>query len=209
MTEDIRFRPCVPEDVEQAIPLIMASGPTSFNYVFTNDKLKAVDFLKHAFIREGGEFSFDNHHAILLNKKLVGIGAAFSGIKAKSFMVKDFLNIVRFYKFGALPVMIRGLRTEQVVKSPVKGEICLGHLAIDEKERSKGYGEKLIQFLIENADKKESDYFVLDVSEENPKAQKLYERIGFKLSTHIHSKLKNNFGYVANHFRMEIRTKMD
>ncbi|MDB4655581.1 GNAT family N-acetyltransferase [Flavobacteriales bacterium] len=205
MTEEIHFRQCLPEDVEQAIPLIIASGPTSFDYVFTNEKRKAVDFLKHAFVREGGEFSFDNHHAILVNQNIVGIGAAFSGAKAKTFMVKDFLNILRFYKFSALPVMIRGLRTEQIIKLPRKNEVCLGHLAVDEKERSKGYGQKIILFLMEKSDKKESDYFVLDVSEENPQAQKLYERIGFKVHKHILSNCKSSYGYVANHFRMSFK----
>lgn len=203
--EEIEFRTCLPEDVEKAVPLIYASGPSSFDYVFKTSSVTSHDFLEYAFQREGGEFSFDNHCAILVNKTLVGVGAIFSSARAKHFMLKDFINIVRFYKFGALTVIIRGLRIEQILKPPTKNEIYLGHLGIAEAERSKGYGQQLIRFLMKESEKKASNYFVLDVSEENPNAQRLYERIGFKVHKHVNGKYKSKYGYVPNFFRMHLQ----
>lgn len=203
--DKIEIRPCLPDDVEKAVPLIYESGPSAFNYVFTNHRTSALDFLAHAFQREGGEFSYDNHFAVLANGQFVGIGSIFSGPRASGFMWKDIQNILRHYRYRAIPVLIRGLKIEQILKLPKKNEFCLAHLAISETERSKGYGEQLIQTLMQGVDKKPADYFVLDVSEENPRAQQLYERIGFKVHKHIRSTHKTQHGYVPNFFRMELR----
>ena len=202
--EPIELRPCIPSDVDAAVPLIYSSGPTAFDYVFKTGSRTAQEFLKHAFQRKGGEFSFDNHHAILTNNQLIGVGSAFSANKARTFMFKDFLNIVRFYKFGAPSVLIRGLKIEQVLKLPTKNEICLAHLGVREDKRSMGFGQKLIQYLMAEEKKNASNYFVLDVAEENPKAKKLYERMGFKVDKMVKGGLKTKFGYVPNFFRMHL-----
>ena len=39
----IALKPCVPENVNEAVPLIYASGPDAFEYVFKNDKVSAQD----------------------------------------------------------------------------------------------------------------------------------------------------------------------
>lgn len=198
----IEFRRCTPQDVDLAVPLIFSSGPTGFSYVFTNDHTSAKAFLTYAFQHKGGEFSYDNHYGLLVDGKLVGIGAIFSGMRAKGFTKADFLNILRFYKFHSLPVLIRGIKTEQIIKLPSADEICIAHLAISENYRSRGLGGKLISHLINESQANSDKRYVLDVSEENPKARSLYERLGFSVTKHELSTLKNNFGHVANHFRM-------
>ena len=202
---NIEFRPCVPEDVEKAVPLILSSGPQAFNYVFANDRVKATDFLRYAFQRTGGEFSFDNHVALLLDQEVVGIGSAFTSKQANGFLFRDFLHIVRFYRMRALIVSIRGLRIEQLIKPPKRAEISIAHLGISPQHRSKGLGQQLIQFLMNHAPKESASYFVLDVSEENPRAQALYERMGFTVHKQMDSRLRQKHGYVANHVRMEWR----
>jgi len=200
--EKVEFRKCIPKDMDKAVPLIYASGPTAFSYVFKNKKNSATDFLKYAFQRQGGEFSYDNHYALILNGELVGVGSVFNGKRAKQFTKKDFLNIVNFYQINSLPVLIKGLKTEQIIKLPKKNEICIAHLGIAENYRELGLGRKLIAFLMQASNPKSINRFVLDVSKENPKAQSLYERLGFKVMKKNYSKLKNSFGHVANHFRM-------
>ena len=199
---DVTFRPCVPEDVELAIPLIYASGPTSFDFVFKNKKYTSLDFLRHAFITKGGEFSYDNHIAMIIEHKLCGIGTAFSYQQAKSFYLHDALKIIKLYKFQAPSVMARGLKVEQIIKLPTKDEVILGHLAIRPELRSRGYGQMLMEQLMSTTPLASGDYFALDVSELNPRAEALYERMGFQVIKQMKSELKNEFGYVANHRRM-------
>lgn len=199
----IKFRPCIPSDVDLAVPLIYSSGPDSFNYVFSNGKLNALDFLKFAFKTKGGEFSFDNHIAMLLDGELIGIGSSFSGSKATSFTINDSLKIMKLYKIGAIKIMIRGLRVEQIIKLPKKQEMALAHIAVSEKQRSKGFGQKLMEHLMVSTKLMEGEYFVLDVSANNPRAKALYTQLGFVDAALNKSKLKNDFGIVADHHRME------
>lgn len=204
MTNPI-FRPCAPDDVEQAVPLIYSSGPDAFSYVFKTDKYKATDFLSFAFSRKGGEFSYDNHQALLVGHKVVGIGAVFSSLEARRFTLSDFWNIILFYGLGCIPVLIRGLKIEQKIRLPIKNEICLAHLGITPELRSKGLGQKLMDYLISISNKKTQDYFILDVSEDNPRAKQLYDKEGFIVSRYVPSSLKSKHGHVPNHFRMELR----
>lgn len=205
--EDVTYRACTPADVEDAVPLIYASGPAAFSYVFKNKEVDALDFLTYAFQRRGGEFSFDNHLALIVGEELVGVGAVFNQKQASKFTFADFLNIVGFYKWKSIPVLVRGLRIERVIRLPMKQEICLAHLGINPHKRGLGLGRKLISQLQKISKPGAGDVFVLDVSAENPRAQALYERLGFELVKCAYSSLKNKHGHVANHFRMQLPSR--
>lgn len=201
---NITIKKSHPSEVAIAVPLIYSSGPDAFEFVFKNNKVAANDFLSYAFVKNGGEFSFDNHYSLYLNDKMVGIGSVFDGQKAKSFSMKDALNIIQFYKFGCFSVLKNGLQTEAIIKLPTKNEIAIAHLGIAPEYRGKGLGTQLIHALMKETNKTAESRFVLDVSEENPKAKLLYERLGFKTTKRNNSSLKNKFSYVPNHFRMEL-----
>jgi len=201
----MELRPSKKEEVAQAVSLIYSSGPPTFEYVFKNDSVGAVDFLNHAFVREGGEFSYQNHYSLYDKGQMVGIGSVFSSKESTKFTIADALNIFRFYKFSSLGVVRRGLQVEGIIKLPIKNEIVLAHLAIEPALRGKGYGTKMIALLMGKANKSATDIFILDVSEENPKAKALYDRLGFVTTQKNISTLKNKYFHVANHFRMELR----
>lgn len=205
LDKNLTLKPCTAKDVNEAVPLIYASGPDGFEFVFKNDKVSAQDYLKYAFVKQGGEFSYDNHYALYDGEELVGVGAVFNKEKAAGFTFKDGFNIIKFYGFGFLPRALNGLKAETIIKLPAKNEIVLAHLGIKEGLRGKGYGTSLINELMKVANKTESEYFVLDVSEENPKAQKLYERLGFQVFKNYVSKFKNKYSYLPNHSRMELK----
>lgn len=200
---NIKFRPCIPSDAKEAVPLIYSSGPDAFNYVFCNGKFTAIDFLNSAFKTKGGEFSYDNHTAILLDDQLIGVGSAFSGKKAGGFTLHDARKIIKLYKLGAISVMRRGLQVEQIIKLPKKNEIALAHIAIKPEHRSKGYGQVLMDHLMTTTNRESTQYFMLDVSKLNPRAKALYERLDFVETKMNSSKLSNEYGTVADHYRME------
>ena len=201
----IELRPSKKEEVEVAIPLIYSSGPDAFEYVFKNKQVNAQAFLRHAFVRQGGEFSYQNHYSLYQNGQMVGVGSAFNAKEASAFTVADALNIFRFYGFKSFPTIKSGLKIEKLIKLPEGDEIALAHLGIAPEFRGQGLGTIMIDLLKEKANKTAASYWVLDVSEENPKAKALYDRLGFKTKEKMVSNLKNQFSYVPNHFRMELR----
>jgi ribosomal protein S18 acetylase RimI-like enzyme len=202
-TKSLRLIPSNPKEVNLAVELIYSSGPTAFEYVFQNNRVKARDFLKYAFMNKGGEFSYENHHSLYLDEEMIGIGGVFDAKAASRFTFWDGYKILRYYRLQSLDVIRHGLGIEKIIKLPKSNEIALAHLGIKQDYRGKGLGTQLISELMK-IPKKRGQKFVLDVSEENPRAHALYEKLGFKVTSKSESNLRSNYSYVANHFRMEL-----
>lgn len=199
----LEIRPAIPEDVEQAVPLIYSSGPVAFDFVFKTNKHSALDYLKFAFQRPGGEFSYQNHYSVVVDDSIVGAGAIFTGEEMLSFTLSEARNIIKFYKFYGPNIMTRGLKIEGLIKPPGESEAAIGHLGILEGFRGKKLGTKLIEELMKAPKINGQNSFVLDVSVENPKAQNLYEKLGFMVTKKYYSTLTNKFACVIDHNRME------
>ncbi len=201
----IQFKKCSPHDADQAVPLIYSSGPDAFEYVFQNSQTHAMDFLHYVFKQRGGEFSYDNQYGLYDDGKLIATGSIFSQKQSKLFTLYDAARILIYYKWKSAPILLRGLRIEQIIKLPKKNEISLTHIAVHPDYRSKGLGTRMMKELQTHSEKPPSQRFVLDVSEENPRARALYESLGFVVVKHLISTLKSRYSYVPNHYRMELR----
>jgi ribosomal protein S18 acetylase RimI-like enzyme len=188
----ITFRPAEIKDVEEAVPLIFSSGPDAFTYIFADGrKGSAQEFLKYAFVRKGGEMGFTNHLVVERDGELAGIGAGWSGRRTTGFTLRIARKILGFYGLiRGLGVMIRGLKFEGMVRPPRGREYAIAHLGVQERMRSSGLGEKLILELIRRSYASDPSNFILDVSDINPRAKVLYERMGFQTTRHKASKLK-------------------
>lgn len=62
----------------------------------------------------------------------------------------------------------------------ILGEIYMTNIAVSEKYRCKGIGEKLLQKLISVCENEQADFITLEVRESNSAALNLYEKTGFK-----------------------------
>lgn len=202
---NVIIRPSLPEDVEQVVPLIYSSGPDAFDYVFKSKKSSTIDFLKFAFTRSGGEFGYQNHVTVLLDNTIIGVGAAFTGTEMFRYTLAAARKILMFYKWDAFRIIINGLTIESLIKPPRKDEVAIGHLGIHKSAQGLGIGTKLIDHLMKHPKIKNETFYVLDVSTKYPRAQKLYENLGFEISKTCRSKLSNNYAHVVDHFRMQMR----
>jgi ribosomal protein S18 acetylase RimI-like enzyme len=202
--EDIAFRPATPEDVEAAVPLIYSSGPAAFDFVFAHDKPgRAQDFLRYAFRQGGGEFGWRNHVAGVAEGRVVAIGAGWDGRQSIAFTLAAARQIFGFFgPIRAWGVIIRGLQVESVIRPAGAGEYYIGHLGVDPALRGRGLGQKLVAHLLALAPS--CPKAVLDVAVGNPRAQALYERLGFAVTTTRTSRLRSRHGSVGDHRRMEM-----
>src|SRR5215469_1944339 len=74
----VRFRPAAADDAAVAVPLIYASGPDSFDYVFTTrDGGDALAFLQHCYADGAGEFGWRNHWVGVADGRVVAVGAGY------------------------------------------------------------------------------------------------------------------------------------
>ncbi len=203
--DNVTFRNCRVDDVEQAIVLIRSSGPQEYDYVFCQSHSnQTIDFLRTTFVRSGSEFSFEQHTAVIIDNKIVGIG----GIRTKpqncTHTIEGVKSIISYYGLmRGVKVIYRGLKTENVLRLPQTDEAIIYHVAINPEYRKHGLGKKLINFLLEKIDQDHKPCVpCLDVARSNAAAKRLYENIGFKAVDWRIRELRSEFGHVEPHLRM-------
>ncbi len=203
----LTFRPAGADDADAAVPLIHASGPEQFDYVFcASDAGQARRFLRHAFVSGRGRFGWRNHTVACIDDRVVGIGTAYGADTNLRFFFEDGLLILQHYGLRAFGVMLRGLRTEQVVRPPARGEWMIAHLAMAPEQRGNGLGARMVTHLIALGARAGRTEAVLDVSVENTRAEALYRRMGFELVVERASTMQSQYGRVMNHRRMAYRS---
>ena len=200
----VTFRDATPADAADAVPLIYSSGPAAFDYVFDiGDTRGAQEFLRFAYLQGGGEFGWRNHRVAEIGGQVAAAGAAFDGRAVLRFTIANSLQILRFYgPISAWGVMVRGLRTEAIIRPPRAQEYYLCHLGVREELRGRGIGTHLVRNLLEGLDADRHRCATLDVAVTNPRAQLLYQRLGFVVSALRKSALQSRRGRVADHYRM-------
>jgi ribosomal protein S18 acetylase RimI-like enzyme len=200
----LTFRAATPADVADAVALIYSSGPSAFDYVFdVDDSRRAQEFLRFAYLRRGGEFGWQAHRVAEIGGRVAAAGAAFDGRAVLRFTIANALVILRFYgPIRAWGVIVRGLRTETVIQPPRAEDYYLCHLGVREELRGQGIGARFMRHLLEGFDPDRHRCATLDVAVTNPRAQLLYERLGFEVVALRASKLQNRGGRVSDHYRM-------
>lgn len=212
MSVAISMRPARPTDCEDAVPFIYSSGPAAFDYVFSylaNSEAGSgspLEFLQRAFVDGRGEFGYRTHYVVLADDRIVGVGAGYSGAHALAFTLAAARQIVGQYGLrGGAGVIRRGLAVERIVPPPVgKRLFYIGHLGIEAGLRGRGIGRQLITQLLARGRDAGCERVALDVSCANPRAQALYEKIGFRVTAEHCSTLHNRFARVPDHRRMEM-----
>jgi len=200
----LTFRAASRADAADVVPLIYSSGPAAFDYVFdiggTRD---AQGFLRFAYLHGGGEFGWRAHRICDMGGQVAAAGAAFDGRAVLRFTIAGALLILRFYgPIRAWGVMIRGLRTETVIQPPRPQEYYLCHVGVREGLRGQGIGARFLRHLLEGFDANRHRCATLDVAVTNPRAQLLYQRLGFVVETQRISQLRSRHGRVPDHYRM-------
>lgn len=197
------FRAAEVADADAAVPLILSSGPDSFHYVFSpHGGPGAAAFLRAAFVDGAGEFGYRNHTVAVADGRVAGIGKSYSGANTLAYTTAAARQIVRCYGRYAPGVMLRGLRTEAVVRPPARDEWTIVHLGVAPEFRSRGVGRALVEELLRQGRAAGLKKAVLDVSVLNPRAQALYERLGFTVAAERPSTLRNAVSFVPDHRRM-------
>lgn len=198
------FRPCRAADAADAVPLIHASGPVAFRYVFAQQHAaQSLGFLERAFSDGAGEFGLRNHVAVEQGGRLVAVAARWDGRSNLRFTLAAARQIIGFYGLAALPVMARGIAMERVVRPPRADRAYIGHVAVRPELRGGGIGRALVGWLLQAARDEGFRVAALDVADDNPRARALYEGLGFRCVATRRSTLAGPHGRVVDHHYLE------
>ena len=205
---DVEYRQARPEDASAVAPLIHASGPAAFDYVFSlRTRMNAMEFLERNFAQEHGEFVYGIHTVGVLNENVVAVGTAYSGRNVLAFFLAAARQLFSCYGlWQGIAVSRRGLQVERLCRVPTGDLYYVSHLGVAPELRGQGIGRPLIERLLSAAKPaaKGRTIAALDVACDNPRAQALYERMGFKVTRELHSALENSTATVPSYRRMEL-----
>jgi ribosomal protein S18 acetylase RimI-like enzyme len=192
------FRPARASDADAAVPLIHSAGPAEFDLVFARPRgPTAQDFLRYAFARGSGQFGWQAHTVGELDGAVVAAGTHYTSAETVPYLLSGAQRIVAFYGLAAPDVMQRGIRLERLIPPPPKGVLYLAHLGVAPSQRSTGVGTKLVEVLLQKGRDAGLPLAGLDVAASNPRAQALYERLGFTVQAERTSTLP---GMVAHRY---------
>lgn len=196
----LTFRRARPEDVDAAIPLIYSSGPDAFDYAFARPgRNSAQDFLRHAFLQGAGQFGWRQHWVGEQEGEVVAAGTVFGGEANLGYMLAATRQILGYFGLGSAGVIRRGLQLEKIICPPPRRTLYLAHLGVTPQLRGEGLGSQLIEHFLQLGRNTGLPMAALDVSAANPKAQALYERLGFAVQVERQSTLPD----VASHRYMQ------
>jgi len=202
---DIEFRQAEPEHVDLAVPLIYSAGGHEFDYVFDADKSTSFDFLNYAFIEGSGTEGYKNHVTALVDNRVVGIGAFFRSEDFSRLDRATGWQIIKFYgPLRCWSVLRRGTHMKDIMPLPPKNALFIQNVGVAESFQGKGIGSKLLERQIQIAREAGRRVCVLDVAVTNPRAQALYERLGFRVVQENRWNRKNSSIPVPDQRRMEL-----
>jgi ribosomal protein S18 acetylase RimI-like enzyme len=178
----IEFRPARPEDIDQAIPLIYSSGPVEFDYLFTGPSASAADFLRASFSAGAGLFGYKVYRAAVVDQCVVGMGAFYNQENMPRLDRETCWRVLKFYgPIQGWRVLKRAGQFQTLMPPPEPATRFIAQLGVAEALRGQGICTALLKEEIERARTNRYLKCALDVAVTNPRAQKLYERLGFKV----------------------------
>ncbi len=199
----IHFRQAQPADCSAAVPLIYASGPHEFDYVFHEGAITALDYLAFVFPTGRGLSSYHRATVAVVDNEVVGIYVCHSSSEDAAVSRGNLVNILRCYGLRAgLRVLQRALRIGTVLPPPTPGSDYISQLGVSPSRRGQGIGTRLLQRQCERSRELGRRALELDVAAPNHGARRLYERLGFRV---IAERAWKYGGDVPDQQRMELK----
>jgi len=165
------IRTALPSDYQSVAPLIIqAMEDLAMKFTKSTDLEKAIPVFEYFFQQKGNQYSYENTLIFEENGIVKGSITGYDGDKLEELRT-PFLNYVMDeFAFDLIP--------ENETES---GEFYLDTVSVAVNHQGKGIGRKLIEAMIQFAQKKGFKKVGLLVDVENPSAKKLYEKVGFKV----------------------------
>jgi GNAT superfamily N-acetyltransferase len=181
MKTALRVRPARSHDAHAAAPLILASGEREFAYLLRGSREARLAFLRRAFVRRAGAFSWTRHHvAVDEHGAVLAILAVHDGRRVRFDHLCFFVDtLLAFGPLRTAPILLRGVILQGEIPAPGRHERLVAHCATREDKRGQGIFTALFRSVHATL-RRESDRAIwLDVLASNEPARRLYARLGF------------------------------
>ena len=170
--------------MDDAVPLIYCSGVQEYDYGFTTRRHQAAEFIRAAFLGGSKSDSYRGFRVAVVDGRVVGIGSFLGGSEYDAGNTLRFLwDVLRLYgPWEFWGVLRRGLRLQGLMPPPEKDALFIQKVGVSPEMRGRGVGTGLVSEQTAVARDEGFRRCVLDVEATNPGAQRLYERMGFRVT---------------------------
>ena len=179
----MEIRTARPNDNGDISQLMYSSGIELYDFIFKTADKTAIDFIQYEFLSGQGFCGYNNVTVAINDQRVIATGCFFDGKVFNQLVWGTVKNIFSFYgPFKAFSILARSRHTSSVMRTPRKTEIYLSNFGVDPNLRGTGIGSKMIEHQRNIATKNGYSMLSLDVADNNPRAESLYTRLGFKVA---------------------------
>ncbi|MEN6387971.1 MAG: GNAT family N-acetyltransferase [Candidatus Cryosericum sp.] len=200
----LSFRPATPDDASFAARLMYNIACRDFDTLFTGlaAGLSPHDVVETFYRAPGGMFSWHNTEIALHDGLPAGIITAYS-VASRSGSAAWLARAAAQLGARALVLLAwRGVIVARAVQRNTPGSWFIAFVGVDPTQQSLGIGSSLIERSIQKARRAGCSCVELDVDVDNPRAQALYERLGFHV---VHTERQRTFSLVVESRRMTLQ----
>jgi ribosomal protein S18 acetylase RimI-like enzyme len=179
---DIDLRPAEPGDAEAAVPLFYSSGPSGFDFMFGVSSEEVLRFLRYAFARGAGFLGYRVFTAAVLNGAVVAVGAFYGGGDVPRLSFQALGAIFRYFGlWRGLGVLVRIARLSRLTPAPPRDALFVSGVGVARSSQGRGIGSALLAHELKKGRERGLRRAVLDVTSDNPRAERLYARLGMEV----------------------------
>jgi len=177
----LTFRPATRDDAPFAAPLIYSIARRDLDPLFKGlaAGLSPVGVVEQFYLAPGGMFSWRNTELALHDGLPAGLITAYSVASRNGSATWLVRAAGRLGARALLLLAWRGVVIARALQRNLPGSWYVAFVGVDPLQQSLGIGSSLIERSIHTARASRCSCVELDVDVDNPRAQELYERIGF------------------------------
>jgi len=166
-----QIRKATPEDSAAIVPyLLLAMEEIAYEFIGEKSYKKATQFLYAMVSQKENQYSYENCWIVEYEGEIIGTACLYDGGKLHK-LRKPVANYIK-QNFG------KDFNPEDETQT---GEIYIDCVGVNPNLQGKGIGSKIFEFLIDEYVTKQKKTLGLLVDYDNPKAEKLYLKLGFKI----------------------------
>ncbi|MCG8312600.1 MAG: GNAT family N-acetyltransferase [Pseudomonadales bacterium] len=179
VNQRLDIRSAKPSDQGKIAELMYSSGADLYDYIYKSQNSHPLDYIRWEFGTGRGLCTHKLLTVAVVDNTVVGTGTFYDGAAYQKMSTGASLNLMRYYGLKTIPRAVRAMDSTRLMQAPKRDELYLANFGVSPELRGTGIGSKIIKHKIAEAKDQGYRLMSLDVSTQNPKAEALYQRLGF------------------------------
>lgn len=167
----MKIRKAWPQDASSiAVLLLLAMEDIVYEFIGEKSYSKAIEFLKAMVTQRQNQYSYENCWVAETKEGIIAVACLYDGSRLQE-LRKPVAHYIKEH-------FAQEFNPEDETQA---GEVYIDCVGVHPNQQGKGIGSKIFAFLIDQYVIKQKQILGLLVDYDNPKAEKLYQKLGFEI----------------------------